>query len=110
MELLRIFLLLSVIGWLRFTPVAESGGGEGVLFYVCHDRLISYHWILLPMGHSQRIGVSRRCDEQTDLLARLHATCTSVDTTQLRTGHSSFPRGAQASRDMHGGHFEHLPL
>ncbi|GFT19742.1 hypothetical protein TNCV_594251 [Trichonephila clavipes] len=47
---------------------------------------------------------------QMDLVARLYAACTSVDTTLLRRMQSPITRRAQASHDMHGGHLERLPL
>ncbi|GFX79733.1 hypothetical protein TNCV_2746521 [Trichonephila clavipes] len=36
--------------------------------------------------------------------------CTSVDTALLQCMDSSIPWYAQTCFDMHGGHFEHLPL
>ncbi|GBO41050.1 hypothetical protein AVEN_189746-1 [Araneus ventricosus] len=45
---------------------------------------------------------------QMDLVARLHAACTSVDPAMLQHVMTAIPRRAQACLDMHGGHFEHL--
>ncbi|GFU69567.1 uncharacterized protein TNCV_1351271 [Trichonephila clavipes] len=47
---------------------------------------------------------------QSDEIGRLHAACTSVDTSLLRCVHLSIPRRAQYCLNIQGGHFEDLPL
>ncbi|GFW45329.1 uncharacterized protein TNCV_4734361 [Trichonephila clavipes] len=109
MGLRRIFGLLHVIGWIWRTPVAGSNG-EGLSSMA--TTLARSHTIgFFTCGHSQGIGASR-CSDQTqrNLVASLHAICSSVDTALLRGVHSSIPLRAQASFDVHDEHFEHLPL
>ncbi|GFX93876.1 uncharacterized protein TNCV_3412391 [Trichonephila clavipes] len=70
----------------------------------------SYTVVFFPMGPSQGTGASRYVvTTQMDLVARLYATCTSVDPAALRLVMTAIPRCAQACLDMHGGHFDHLP-
>ncbi|GFU69594.1 uncharacterized protein TNCV_1351531 [Trichonephila clavipes] len=47
---------------------------------------------------------------QSDEIGRLHAACTSVDTSLLRCVYLSIPRRAQSCLNIQGGHFEDLPL
>ncbi|GFT79801.1 hypothetical protein TNCV_4597331 [Trichonephila clavipes] len=47
---------------------------------------------------------------QTDLVVRLHAFYTHVDTMLLRCVQSSIPRHAETSVNRHGGHYEHMSL
>ncbi|GFW94759.1 uncharacterized protein TNCV_4247991 [Trichonephila clavipes] len=61
-----------------------------------------------PMRPSEGISAWGRNDSQTDLVAHLHAACTSVETMLLRRGYSFIQRRAQAYLDMPGRHFEHL--
>ncbi|GFX59785.1 hypothetical protein TNCV_1778241 [Trichonephila clavipes] len=95
----------SVHYWLEAYSGRSIGWG-GVWFYGRHDRHISYRSIFL-LGYSQGIGASRRRDNTNGLVVL--SACALVDT-PLFTTHASIPRPAQACLDMHGGHFEHLPL
>ncbi|GBN06817.1 hypothetical protein AVEN_115949-1 [Araneus ventricosus] len=45
---------------------------------------------------------------QMDLVARLHAACTSVDHAMLQRVMTAIPRRSQACLDMHGRHYERL--
>ncbi|GFT29775.1 hypothetical protein TNCV_4891751 [Trichonephila clavipes] len=97
--LLPISVLLYVIGWIEYVGLV-----------LCSPRSPDLTQLdLFPMGQSLGIGVSRHSD-YTNIVARLFAACTSVDTTMQRCGHSSIPQCAQACRDMHGGHFKRFRL
>ncbi|GFY19079.1 hypothetical protein TNCV_3877671 [Trichonephila clavipes] len=48
--------------------------------------------------------------EQTDLVIRMHAACTSVDIELMFHVDLSIPQRAQACLDLQGGIFEPLPL
>ncbi|GFX37303.1 hypothetical protein TNCV_76471 [Trichonephila clavipes] len=88
----------------------SAGSDVRVRFYGHHDRQILYRWIFCLWGFPKKTGVSRRSDHTNGLsVARLHAACTSGDTTLLRREHSSNLRCAQDCFDMQR-HFEHLPL
>ncbi|GFW80930.1 hypothetical protein TNCV_3780091 [Trichonephila clavipes] len=58
------------------------GYGGPVLWLLRSPNLTLFDFF--PMGQSQETDVSRRSDfSQTDLVARLHAACNSVDTALL---------------------------
>ncbi|GBL81889.1 hypothetical protein AVEN_50489-1 [Araneus ventricosus] len=59
-------------------------------------------------GHLKKLVYRDVVTTQMDLVARLHAACTSVDPAMLQRVMTAIPRSAQACLDMHGGHFEHL--
>ncbi|GFS67104.1 uncharacterized protein TNCV_3416041 [Trichonephila clavipes] len=94
----------SVRDWLDTAYPSHWIGSGG--FYDHQDYQIPYHCI----GSFKELMHRNVMTPQTDLVARLHATCTSVDTALLRRVQSSIPRRAQAYLDMHDGHFAHQPL
>ncbi|GBN96819.1 hypothetical protein AVEN_183665-1, partial [Araneus ventricosus] len=59
-------------------------------------------------GHLKELVYRDVVTTQMDLVARLHAACTSVDPAMLQRVMTAIPRRAQACLDMHGGHFGHL--
>ena len=61
-------------------------------------------------GHLKELVYRDLVTTESDLVARLHAACTFVDTTLLQRVQSAIPRCAHARLDMHSGHFEHLPM
>ncbi|GFV41402.1 hypothetical protein TNCV_3090121 [Trichonephila clavipes] len=63
-----------------------------------------------PWGIIKELVFSDKETTQTDLVARLHAACTSVDSALLQPVQSSISQRAQTYLDMHGRHFEHQPF
>ncbi|GFW06228.1 uncharacterized protein TNCV_37031 [Trichonephila clavipes] len=63
-----------------------------------------------PWGNLKELEHRDIVSTQTYLVARLQAACYSVDTELLQRVHSSILRHAQAGRDLHSRHLEHLPL
>ncbi|GBL89022.1 hypothetical protein AVEN_255173-1 [Araneus ventricosus] len=59
-------------------------------------------------GHLKELVYRDVVTTQMDLVARLHAACTSVDPSMLQRVMTAIPRRAQACLDMYGRHFEHL--
>ncbi|GFT17903.1 DUF4817 domain-containing protein [Trichonephila clavipes] len=57
-----------------------------------------------PLGYLKELVYRDVVTTQMNLVACLHAACTSV----LRRVMTAIPRRAQACLDLHGGHFEHL--
>ncbi|GBO31699.1 hypothetical protein AVEN_1213-1 [Araneus ventricosus] len=68
----------------------------------------SYTVGFFPMGPPKELGYRDVVTTQMDLVARLHAACTSVDPAMMQRVMTAIPWCAQACLDMHGGHFEHL--
>lgn len=59
-------------------------------------------------GHLKELVYRTPCPTDGDLVARLHAAVTVVDTPLLARVQAAIPRRAQACLEMRGGHFEHL--
>ncbi|GFW70626.1 hypothetical protein TNCV_1624581 [Trichonephila clavipes] len=61
------------------------------------------------IGQSQGTGKGRRSDN-ADLVAHLHASCTTLDNALLQRVHSSIPQHTQACLNLHRAYVEHLSL
>ncbi|GFW39780.1 uncharacterized protein TNCV_2419461 [Trichonephila clavipes] len=94
--------------WLDITYPGRWIGRQGPILWPPRSPdltpLIFFLW-----DHLKELVYRDVVKTQMDLVARLHAACTSVDPAVLRHVMTAIPWHAQACLDMHGGHFEHLP-
>ena len=74
----------------------------------CYPFLLFLCTIL--WGHLKELVYRDVVASESELVARLHAAITFVNTDLLQRVQLSIPKRLNACLEMRGGHFEHLPI